>query len=108
MGRYGSQFGMHNYAALLIYHKLSQIQPLLPLPKILLPLAPIILYNDSSQAIARGHISDHFYKDLRIFDGINITAKQTVVDITEVLIPGVLLIHTQRNLYNILGNLLSH
>ena len=90
---------MCKYAALLIYHKLSQIQPPLPLPEILLPRTPIILYNDSSRAIARGHISDHFYENLRVFEGIKITAKRTVVDITEPLIPGAIItIHAKKSL----------
>jgi hypothetical protein len=76
------------YASLLIYQHLARIELPRPLPTgTLEPRTPVILYHDDlSRIICRGYISPRISDPEH--DGIKITAKRTVIEVTEVLIPG--------------------
>ncbi|KAF8056942.1 hypothetical protein FPV67DRAFT_1637573 [Lyophyllum atratum] len=78
------------YASLAIYLELDKILKPHPLPRTLIPSTPVLLYNDDHTfVIARGHLSTHL--EDKSFDGINITATRTVVEVREVLVPGAIM-----------------
>jgi hypothetical protein len=76
------------YAALLVHQTLIHIEPPKPLPTgELEPRTAVILYHsDLSRVICRGYISMHVNDSE--YDGIRITPKRTIIEVTEVLVPG--------------------
>ena len=74
------------FVSLRIYKELMKIDVPHPLPTFLHPFMPILLYsNDNTTIIAEAQISPHLND--RMYDGINITATRTAVEIYKVLVP---------------------
>jgi hypothetical protein len=78
------------YASLRIYEELSKLDVPVPLPALFQPHTPVILYStDNTTIIATGQISVH--KDDKVFDAINISPTWTIVDVSEVRVPGAII-----------------
>jgi hypothetical protein len=87
------------YVSLRIYEELMKIDVPHPLPAFLHPFMPVLLLysNDNTTIIAEAQISPHLND--RVYDGINITATRTAVEISKVLVPGAIITtHQQRPL----------
>ncbi|KAF8799068.1 ribonuclease H-like protein [Phlegmacium glaucopus] len=78
------------YVSLHIYEELAKVDIPYPLPASLQPFTPVHLYiNDNTTIIAEAQISPHMYN--HAYDGINVTATQTIVEISKVLVPGAII-----------------
>ncbi|KAF8870351.1 hypothetical protein CPB84DRAFT_1754505 [Gymnopilus junonius] len=78
------------WACLKIYEKLSCIDLPQPLSSKPVPSTSVLLYSsDNTKVIAHGLISS--YTGDEIFDHINITQTQTVIDVIDVLVPGAII-----------------
>ena len=86
------------YVALLMYLELSKVSAPKPLPNDLVSMTPVLLYNtDNTTIIATGHLSPNL--SAKTFDGINLTSTRTLVEITEILVPGAIVsTHCKRSL----------
>lgn len=86
------------YVSLRIYEELVKIDVPYPLPPFLHPFMPVLLYsNDNTTIIAEAQTSPHL-NDCT-YDGINITATRTAIEISKVLVPGAIITtHRQRPL----------
>lgn len=86
------------YVSLRIYEELMKIDVPHALPTSLHPFMPVLLYsNDNTTIIAEAQISPHLND--RTYDGINITATRTAVEVSKVLVPGAIITtHRQRPL----------
>jgi 3'-5' exonuclease len=87
------------YASLEIYHQLSKIPPPTPLARnapLPPPGTPILVFNNGTTAIARGQIVAQPLPTETVFDGVNLSATNIVVQVDHVLSPGALVLSHKR------------
>jgi hypothetical protein len=78
------------YVSLVLYHAISRIPTPQPLPEHPKPGLPVHIYHDdNTRLIAYGRISQNC--ENKECDGIQVLRTRTVVEVTEVLVPGAML-----------------
>lgn len=81
------------YVPLLLYHELSKFSIPQHLPSSPTPSMHVLIYNsDHTVAIAVGRISAHPPAPCLVFDGVPLSARDIIVDISDVLVPGAILL----------------
>jgi len=81
--------GCDAYVPLLLYHELSKFSIPQPLPATPTPSMQVLIYNtDHTVVIAVGCVSAHPSTPSLVFDGIPLSARDTLIDISDVFVPG--------------------
>ncbi|PPR06280.1 hypothetical protein CVT24_000821 [Panaeolus cyanescens] len=78
------------FVPLLVYHELTKYSVPQRLPPNLIPHTPVLLlHTDNVSIIATGHLSPNLHD--QSYDGINLTATRTLIEVTNILVPGAII-----------------